>query len=164
MPQPSMTPAVPTPTPTTSPYDPAAPVVYDLKLSKDAEEWFKTLSPGLFENYKQIEGTWNHPLTQFSITLVRDPEFRSAVSEIYGKHNSATFYGYELSWIILVWILRAWRLSKSPTWLTRLWTQAWISMVFWVGSILVVPILVWGEAYRTVLSHFLKAIFKHFLA
>ncbi len=144
--------------------DPTSPIYHELKLSKDAEDWFKTISPGLFENYQQIASTWNHPMTQFSVTLVRDPQFRGAISEIYAQSNAKTFYGYEFGWIILIWILRAWRLSKSPTWLTRLWTQAWISVVFWVGAVFVVPSLLWGEAYRTVLSHFLKAVFKHFLA
>jgi hypothetical protein len=147
-------PAVATPSPAFPPYD--------FKISKDAQEWLQTLSPGMFDNYKQLEGTWNHPMTQFSITLVRDPQFRTSVSEIYGQHNMTTFYGYEALWIILVWILRAWRLSKSPTWLTRLWTQAWIAVVFWVGSTVVVPGILWGEAYRTVLSRLLKAVFQHF--
>lgn len=147
-----------------TPYDPSSPLIHELHLSKDAEQWLRTLSPGMFDNYQQIQGTWNHPFTQFSITLVRDPQFRQAVTEIHGKNTGNAFYGYELSWIILVWILRAWRLSKSPTWLTRLWTQAWVSVVFWIGALFIVPTILWGEAYRTVLSHLAKAFFKHFLA
>jgi hypothetical protein len=171
--------ADPTPTPSASPsasaasmtaapamqvYDPSAPIVHDLKLSKDAEEWLKTISPGLFQNYQQIQTAWNYPLTQFSLTLMGDPQFRSSVAEMYGKHALGTYFGYELCWIVLVWILRAWRVGRAATWLKKLWTQAWIGIVFWIGSIAAIPFLVWGDSYRTAMSHLAKAIFKHFLA
>lgn len=131
-------------------------------LPKEAQEWLKTISPGLFENYQQLETTWNHPLTQFSVTLVRDPAFRGAVSEINQKFQKNAFLGYELAWVLLIWILRAWRLSKAGTWLTRIWVQAWVASIFWTGCLFIVPWLLWGKSYQMVLATVIRAFIHQF--
>ncbi len=154
----------PTPGPRIPPDSGPFPVLHELRISKDAEEWLKTLSPSTFASYDQIQKTWNAPLTQFTLTLVQDTELKGAVSEIAGSHLYREFFAYEAVLILLIWILRAWRLSKVNTWLTRLWTQAWIALLYWVSAVFLIPGLVWGAAYRTVLSHLTKAVFRHFFA
>lgn len=138
--------------------------LHDLKLSKDAEEWLKTVSPGLFQNYDQIQTLWNAPATQFAITLMNDGEFRTAAEQIQNSHLSGQLLGYEFVLLLVLWVFRAWRLSKVSTFFTRMWTQAWIAALYWVVALFVVPGFVWGEAYRTVLSHLAKAVFRHFIA
>jgi len=133
-------------------------------LPKEVEGWLKTISPGMFDNYKQMESVWNHPAAQFSVTLVRDPAFRGAISEINQKFQKNMVLGYEITWVILIWTLRAWRLSKAGTWLTRLWVQAWVSMVFWWGTFFLIPWLLWGKAYQTVLATVVRAIIHQFWA
>ena len=139
-----------------------APFFHELKISKDAEEWLKTISPGLFQNYDQIQKTWNSPTAQFTLTLVQDAEFNQAVNQIRNAHLGSQFLSYELVLMLFLWIFRAWRLTKVQTWLTRIWTQAWIGTVFWLCALFLVPNFVWGESYRTILSHFFKAIVRHF--
>jgi hypothetical protein len=151
-----------TPVPVPSVYDPSSPVTHELHLPKEAEEWLQALSPGTFKNYQDIQGTWNHPLTQFSITLVNDPLFTGAVSEMAQQHAMAKYLGYEAILIIFIWIVRAWRLSKASTFLTRLWAQAWVGALFWVLSVAAVPFLVWGTAYRTAVNELIKAAIRHF--
>jgi hypothetical protein len=131
-------------------------------LPKEAQEWLKTFSPGLFENYQQVEQTWNHPLTQFSVLLVRDPAFRGSVGEISQNFQKNTVIGYEITWILLIWIFRAWRLSKSATWLTRIWTQAWVSCLFWWGSLFLVPWLIWGKSYQILLASVFRTLIHQF--
>jgi hypothetical protein len=148
--------------PLPSAYDPSAPVQHELHLPKEAEEWLQTLSPGTFKNYQDIQGTWNHPITQFSITLVNDPLFTGALSEMAGAHAGGRWVGYEAILIIFIWILRAWRLSKASTFLTRMRAQAWVGFLFWVLSIAVIPFLVWGSAYQTAVNELIKAVIRHF--
>jgi hypothetical protein len=131
-------------------------------LPKEAEGWMKTLSPGLFENYQQMETLWNHPAAQFSVMLVKDPAFRGAVTEINQKFQKNTVLGYELAWVLLIWILRAWRLSKAGTWLTRIWVQLWVSQLFWAGALFLVPWLLWGKSYQMVLATVFRALIHQF--
>lgn len=133
-------------------------------LPKEAENWLQMVSPGLFENYKQMEGTWNHPLTQFTVVLVRDPSFRGAVNEISDKFQKNTVIGYEITWVLLIWILRAWRLSKAGTWLTRIWVQLWVAVIFWTGSLVLVPWLLWGKSYQMVMATVFRALIHQFWA
>lgn len=133
-------------------------------LPPEAQVWLKNFSPGLFDSYQQIESTWNHPLTQFSVTLVRDPDFRGAMNEIGQKFQKSEVLGYELLWILVIWILRAVRLGKAGTWLTRIWIQAWVSMLFWWGSLFLIPWILWGKAYRMVLATVFRALIHQFWA
>ena len=141
----------------------AVPILHELRISKDAEEWLKTLSPGVFQSYDDLQKTWNAPLTQFTITLVQDAEFKEAGQRIYESHLGSKLLGYELVLVLVFWILRAWRLSKVSTWLLRIWVQAWMSVVFWVLTLFLVPYLVWGDGYRIVLKEISKAILRHFV-
>jgi hypothetical protein len=141
----------------------AVPILHELRISKDAEEWLKTLSPGLFQNYDDLQRTWNAPLTQFTITLVQDSEFKQASQKIYESHLGSQLVSYELVLILILWIIRAWRLSKVSTWLLRIWTQLWIAALYWLLAMFLVPYLVWGDAYRILLKELSKAILRHFI-
>jgi len=156
--------ANPTPTPflAASPV-PAVPILHELRISKDAEEWLKTLSPGLFQNYDDLQKTWNAPFTQFTITLAQNPDFKQASQHIYESHLGSSLISYELVLILVLWIIRAWRLGKAATWLLRIWTQAWISVVYWLLGVFLVPYLVWGDSYRIVLKEISKAFLRHFV-
>ena len=131
-------------------------------LPREAEQWMKAISPGAFENYQQLEHTWNHPLIQFSVVLVRDPAFRGAVSEVNQKFEKNAFLGYEITWVLLIWTLQAWRLSKAGTWLTRIWVQIWVSAFFWWGCLFLVPWLLWGKSYQMILATAFRAMIHQF--
>lgn len=131
-------------------------------LPKEVEGWLSTFAPGMFDNYQQVAGTWNHPLTQFSVVLVRDPVFRGSLSEIHSKFDKNAVFGYELGWVLLIWILRAWRLSKAGTWLTRIWVQAWVASIFWAGFLFFVPWLLWGKSYQMLVATVFRAMIHQF--
>ena len=156
--------ASPAVTPVSSPsaYDPSLPIQHELHLPKEAEEWLQALSPATFKSYQDIQGTWNHPLTQLSITLVNDPLFTGALSEMGASHAGARWMGYEAILVLFIWTLRAWRLSKTSTFLTRMRAQAWVGLLFWVMSIALVPLFVWGMAYQIAMNQLLKALIRHF--
>lgn len=148
---------VATPSPTPSPSS------AELHIPKEVEEWLRSMSPGFFQNYKDIETTWNNPAVQFSMTLASDPQFRASASEIYAQPNAFQKVAvYEFGLIVVIWILRAWRLSKAPTWIKKLWVQLWVGTLFWVFSLFIIPYLIWGSTYKTALGQLLKAIIRHF--
>ena len=135
----------------------------DSSVFKDAEAWLKSLSPELKGNLDQMQKLWVHPVTQFGVTLGRDSEFMASLNQINESHRSTQLYAYEAVLLVLLWIFRAWKLSKVSTLWSRLWTQAWIGAVFWFLALVGIPGVIWGEAYRTALSHFARAFLKHFL-
>ena len=138
------------------------PIFYELRIPKEAEEWLKTLSPDTFANYERIQMNWNRPLTQFSITLIRDQDLKGALAEISAQPKTTALLGYEVAWVLYIWIFRAWRLQKASTVLTRIWTQAWIAVLAWIGILGLIPAIVWGDAYRIAVFQVLKAVAKHF--
>jgi hypothetical protein len=150
-----------TPAQTSTPA-PAIPLAHELRISKDASEWLKTLSPGYFQTNEDIEKAWSAPQTQFTLTLLKDPEFKQAKDQIRDAHLGDQLIGYELVFILLLWIFRAWRLGKAATLLTRIWTQAWIAVVFWLIAIFGIPWIVYGNAYQTILKVIGKAFARHF--
>jgi len=134
------------------------------KLADQVQDFIKEQSPELKRQLDSVNALVNHPLSKAGATLVQDQEFTSAVSRISNAHGGTRFLAYEGVLLILVWIFRAWRLSKSNTLLPRLLTQAWIGAVYWILAITVVPWLVWGEAFRTALGHLVKVALRQFLA
>ena len=145
-----------------TPAAPAVPILHELKISKDAEDWLKTLSPSTFQGYDEIQKMWNSPVSQFTITLVQDSELKLATKQIADQHAGQTLVGYELVLIVFLWTFRAWRLGKASTWLTRLWTQFWIADLYWFLAGVVLPWAVWGDSYRIVIKQVFKAILRHF--
>ena len=134
------------------------------KLADQVQEFLKAQSPELKKQIDSMNAVMNHPLTKVGSTLVQDQEFTSAVSQMTGSHGGTRFLAYEGVLIVLVWAFRAWRLSKSNTLLPRLLTQAWIGAIYWILAITVVPWLVWGDAFRTALSHLVRVALRQFLA
>jgi hypothetical protein len=141
---------------------PAVPLAHDLRISKDAEDWLKTLSPNWFQNHDEIQHFWSTPGSQFTLTLLADPEFKAATDQMIAANLCSRAVSYELVLILLLWIFRPLRLAKASSWLLRIWTQAWISVVFWVLALVAVPWLVWGQAYLTALKEIFKAFLRHF--
>jgi hypothetical protein len=137
---------------------------HDLKVSKDAEEWLRGLSPDLFKNYESIEKLWNHPLTQFGLTLGKDAEFKAGIQKMAREEAGARLIGFELFLILVLWVVRAWRLGKASTWLTRFWTQAWVGGLYWLSALFLVPALVYGEGFRITLAQLIRAAIRHFFA
>ena len=121
------------------------PNVSSSPISKVAEAWVK-----------------NQPVTQISVILMKDSSFLEAVGEINQKFQKNTVLGYEITWILLIWTLRAWRLSKAGTWFTRIWVQAWVSILFWWGGLVLVPWLLWGKSYQIVLASVFRALVHQF--
>ena len=131
---------------------------------EQVQEFVKEQSPALKKQIDRANLVMEHPLTKVGTTLMNDSEFTGSLSRIVGGHSATQFLTYEAVLVVAIWVVRAWRLSKSNTLIARLWTQAWIGAVFWVFAAGVVPYLVWGDAFRTATSHLIRVALRQFLA
>jgi hypothetical protein len=110
----------------------------------------------------QLAPLLNSPVGKFALTMSKDPEFRQAATEIAQKFDRTTFLGYEFAWIVLIWVFRSWRLTKVNTLLTRLWTQAWVGMVFWWGALTLIPWILWGKSFQVALASLIRGLIHQF--
>ena len=156
--------ATPTPPPNLAALIPSDTPLYELRISKDAAEWLKTLSPDYFQTNEDLEHAWASPFTQFGLTLLKDSEFKSACLQIRNAHMGVNLIGYELVLIAVLWTFRAWKLQKATTLLQKLLSQAWIAMLFWGIAILGIPWVLYGGAYGVVLKGVFRAVLRHFFA
>jgi len=142
-----------TPTPTPPPV-----------LMNSVQTFLKEQSPELKKQLDTVNALIEHPMTKLGTTLMQDHEFTASVTRIAESHSGTQFAVYEGVLIVALWIFRAWRLTKSNTLLARLWTQAWIGVLFWILALTAVPALVWGEAFRTAFGHLIRVVLRQFLA
>jgi len=110
----------------------------------------------------KLDSLMNSSAGNLIMVVMRDPAFRQASAEIAQKFNKTTFMGYEFAWIVLIWVFRSWRLTKVNTLLTRLWTQAWVGMVFWVGALTLIPWILWGKSYQLALASVIRGLIHQF--
>ena len=113
-------------------------------------------------NGVQLAPLMNSPVGKFVILMTKDASFRQASTEIAQKFDKTAFLGYEFAWIVLIWIFRSWRLTKVNTLLTRLWTQAWVGLVFWWGALTLIPWILWGKSFQTALASVIRGLIHQF--
>lgn len=133
-------------------------------LNQNVKEVISQVSPEMKANFEQLERLWNHPVTRFGVELTKDQAFTGALESIRESHATTQLMAFEGILIGILWAFRAWRLGKVNTLLMRMWTQAWVAALFWVLAVFLVPFLVWGGPYGTLLSHLVRAFIKHILA
>jgi hypothetical protein len=110
-----------------------------------------------------VEKVLDLPVIKFGETLIQEHGVVVALERIGESQSGASLIAYEVILILVLWMARAWRLSKVNTLLTQFWTQAWIAGVYWILALAIVPSLVWGESYRTLLSHLVRAVLRRVL-
>jgi hypothetical protein len=98
------------------------------------------------------------------LTLSRDDAFLGAIGSIAKNPKVSEFLAYEGALLLVLWAFRAWRLSKVNTLFRQMLTQAWISVVYWVVALFLIPSFIWGEHFRVALSHLFRAVLRHFLS
>ena len=116
-------------------------------------QWLKSMN---------LDSAAQHPIGQVGLTLVKDPAFRQAYSEVQQGFQLNLTLGYLGAWILIIWILRAWRMSKADTWLTRIWTQLWVSILSWRGILFLIPGILWGKSYQMLLATAFRAVIHQF--
>jgi hypothetical protein len=141
---------------------PSATPIADQPSQINPDQLYQLFGPNLEQAVKRSEGTWYHPISKFTLTVVQDAQFRSAAADIYSNFDRGTLVGFEIAWVVIIWILRVWRLSKAQTWLARLWTTAWVSLLFSTGTILFIPWILWGNSALIALNSCIKALIHQF--
>ena len=100
----------------------------------------------------------------FLATLSVDEAFLGAIGGIAKNTKGSEFLTYEGVLILALWAFRSWKLSKVNTLFRQMFTQAWIAVAYWLVALFAIPGFLWGEQYRVALSHFFRAILRHFLS
>lgn len=138
-------------------------LVKKITNSKEIEKFVGDLEPEVLKDLRELQQAAEHPAAQFAITLAKDPDFKDAALKLYQSHQHSTLLMYEILLVILFWVIRAWRLSKTSTWVQKLWVQAYLGIIFWFLVLLVLPYFVYQEPFKVVLSGLVKATIRHFL-
>ena len=128
----------------------------------DAEAVLRALNPMAAVGNAPQNNAPGRPFVKFGFALMRDQDFSQSLSDIQAQYSPVQTMGYEVLWILCIWTLRAWRLSKAGTWLTRIWVQLWVSGVFWLGALVLVPLFLWGKSYQTFLGSLLRTLLHQF--
>ena len=92
------------------------------------------------------------PAVQSYLKIFSNPVFSKGVDQVLKSPRRMELLYAELGFIVFMIIFRAWRFSKCTHWTGKLWTSIWTFGFFWVGSGVLVPWLVLGEAYTQLMS------------
>jgi len=133
------------------------------QTTSEISNFLKAQSPELKAKIEAMEQFMDHPVVKVGGTLVQDSEFTSSLKQMIESGRGTSLLAYEAALIVVLWGFRAWRLGKVNTLLARLWTQAWVAVLYWTVALGVLPALVWGDSYRTVLTHSARAVLRHVL-
>jgi hypothetical protein len=113
-----------------------------------------TLASGLSgsPNLAALQNLMNQPQMKKYVRLVTSPEFARDLGGLIEHPMRMQLVYWEAAWLFAIILLRAWQNSKSKHWLRKVWIYLWTLGVFWIGSLVVVPRLVLGEAYSRFFS------------
>ncbi len=98
------------------------------------------------------------------LSLSGDEAFLGAIGGIAKNPKGTELIAYEGVLILALWAFRSWKLSKVNTLFRQMLTQAWIAVAYWLVALFAIPSFLWGEQYRIALSHFFRALLRHFLS
>jgi hypothetical protein len=116
---------------------------------------------GLSGPFAQLGQLLQSPLVQGYLKLFSNPVFARGADQLVqafkGPKRLRLLYA-QIGFILFILVLRAWRFSKSTHWLKRLWTQAWTFLLFWVGTLVIVPWAVLGDPYYNVVAGVLDVV------
>lgn len=118
------------------------------------------LSPELAEKLQYAQKLLDNPLTKKYIRVLSDPKVQQDIHVLINNPQRAAFLGWEFAWIIVMFIFKAWRLTKSKRLVSIIFTQFWTLCLFLGGVFYLVPRAVFGDDFVR-LAHDLYQIFRN---
>src|SRR5262249_44862454 len=95
---------------------------------------------------EQLNRILQHRPVRFYLKLVADPGFSSGIEELRNANWFKLLY-VELALMLVMGLVRSWRLSTTTLWYRQLWTKTWTRVVFWILALTVVPWAILGEPF-----------------
>jgi hypothetical protein len=111
--------------------------------------------PGPFE---QLNRLLSQPAVQGYLKLFSNPTFARGVDQIIQSPRRMTLLYVQLGFIVFMMFFRAWRFSKTTSWIKKLWTQFWTFVMFWAGAVVVIPWVVLGDPYFQTMAGLLDVL------
>ncbi len=108
--------------------------------------------PELGPQAERLQRLIANPWIQKYVRLVNHPDFLSSAESILTHPNRMLLIWVELGFFVFFLVFRAWRLSKSKHWLRALWTRTYTYVMYFGGAAIVVPALVIGSPFTTLLK------------
>lgn len=90
-------------------------------------------------------------LQQKALTLASDKNFLDAAAKLWQHPNRNILMGCELGFFVFMLFFKAWRQSKNSHWFRRFISGAFYNLLSLAGLSFVLPALILGEPFLTVL-------------
>jgi len=99
---------------------------------------------------------------QVVLTLASNENFKSAVLEMKANPKTSLLLQYQLVFLALFFILKFFLNKKTKTGFKRFSLWVVTTLVFWVGTLFVVPFVVWGNPYIKAIDAAIKTAWTTF--
>jgi uncharacterized membrane protein len=92
------------------------------------------------------------------MVLASDQKFLKAAGDLWNSPERNTLLIAEAVFFVFMFFFRAWRQAKASNWFTRVLTGFFLSVVTWIGLVLVLPAVILGEPFRQVVSSLWRVV------
>lgn len=116
------------------------------EFEKEAEKLLKQVE----ERTKTIDTSPIGDVRVKAMTLAADEKFLNSVTDLWKHPKRETLLWIELGFLIVMFLFKAWRQSKTSHWFKRLLIGFVIGWITWAIAILVIPYFVLGEPFKIV--------------
>lgn len=99
---------------------------------------------------EQAQKILESPLVKKFISIFNNPDFFPNINKIKEDPRLTDLMYYQIGFIVLMIIFRAWRKSKTGNWLGRLWISIYCAVIFWSVSIYFLPAYLLGEPFKKI--------------
>ena len=96
------------------------------------------------------------PVLQMVTKIIKSEEIRKTATEVFDKGKWKLFGLLQLTGMIFIIVFRAWRSTKAETFLAKLWVSFYSSFIYVGVSFYVIPMVVFGQGYRTLIVEIYK--------
>jgi hypothetical protein len=105
----------------------------------------------------------SNPVAKIGATLIQDHDFTASILKMADPGTVGQFLAIEFVLVLALWGFRAKKLAQLETLPKKMLAQAWISGLYWLLAMGVVPGLVWGKAFWTAVGHFMRVALRQIL-
>lgn len=105
-----------------------------------------------------LQGIYKSPYFQKYFHAVTDPKVQDALFKLIEHPNRKQWIYFELGWILFIFIAKAWLMTSTKGFVKLVFMQLWTFALFLAGVVWIVPVLVFGDAYKNFIDVFWAAI------
>jgi hypothetical protein len=95
-----------------------------------------TMSPEALESVRKFA---EQPGLKKYVALISNPEFTNDLTNVMRHPGLKDCFYWELGWIVVMMVIRSWRMSKTTHLLKTLWITLWTFALFWIVAAVVIP-------------------------